>query len=178
MIIMINGAFGVGKTTIANELLGQIENSMLFDPEYIGFMLRHILTKDDLHEEERTDNFQDMKMWPELTVHVARLLKVHYKKHLIVPMTIFNKHYFQFIFHGFKEIDEDTFHFCLGASKETIDERLRKRGEEEGNWCFQQTEKCVKAFSNPIFQEYIDTDDMSVASVLELILNSINGSRG
>ncbi|MCC3357163.1 AAA family ATPase [Bacillus sp. REN16] len=29
MIIMINGAFGVGKTTIANELQKEIKNSMI-----------------------------------------------------------------------------------------------------------------------------------------------------
>ena len=43
MIIMINGAFGVGKTTIANELLKEIKNSMIYDPEEVGFMLRNII---------------------------------------------------------------------------------------------------------------------------------------
>ncbi len=40
MIIMVNGAFGVGKTTIAQGLLSEIPNSMLYDPEEIGLMLR------------------------------------------------------------------------------------------------------------------------------------------
>lgn len=40
---MINGAFGVGKTTIANELVKEIENSMIYDPEEISFMLSNIL---------------------------------------------------------------------------------------------------------------------------------------
>ncbi len=33
MIIFINGAFGVGKTTIAENLVSRIPNSLLFDPE-------------------------------------------------------------------------------------------------------------------------------------------------
>lgn len=36
MIIMINGAFGVGKTTTAEALHKKMENSMIYDPEMIG----------------------------------------------------------------------------------------------------------------------------------------------
>ena len=43
MIIMINGAFGAGKTSVANELLRRLDGAMLFDPEVVGFMLRHII---------------------------------------------------------------------------------------------------------------------------------------
>lgn len=42
MIILINGAFGVGKTSVASELKKTINNSMIFDPEEIGYMLRNI----------------------------------------------------------------------------------------------------------------------------------------
>ena len=38
MIIMINGAFGVGKTTIANELQTEIQNSMIYEPELINYI--------------------------------------------------------------------------------------------------------------------------------------------
>lgn len=47
MIIMINGAFGVGKTTVATILLERIPNSMLIDPEEVGYMLRNII-KDEI----------------------------------------------------------------------------------------------------------------------------------
>lgn len=68
MIIMINGAFGVGKTTVANELLQTVSNSMLYDPEIVGFMLREIITEDIKHENEKTDNFQDLELWKVLVV--------------------------------------------------------------------------------------------------------------
>jgi type IV secretory pathway ATPase VirB11/archaellum biosynthesis ATPase len=38
MIIMINGAFGSGKTSAANTLLPLIPNSMIYDPEEIGYI--------------------------------------------------------------------------------------------------------------------------------------------
>ena len=128
MIIMINGAFGVGKTTVANKLLEDLDDFMLFDPEVIGFMLRHIIPNEIKILNERTENFQDLEMWRSLTVSVAEQLKKTYGKNLIVPMTIYNKEYFEYIFDGFKEIDEQTFHFCLTAKKETIHQRLLEQG--------------------------------------------------
>ncbi|PWW40822.1 MULTISPECIES: hypothetical protein [Paenibacillus] len=38
MIVMINGAFGSGKTSAATKLQTLIPNSMIFDPEEIGYM--------------------------------------------------------------------------------------------------------------------------------------------
>lgn len=100
MIVMINGAFGAGKTTIAEMLLPLIPNSMIYDPEEVGYMLRKIVTEEIRLEKERTDDFQDIELWRILVVKVANELKQKYDKHLIVPMTIYisaslfqNKHY-------------------------------------------------------------------------------------
>ncbi|WP_249336722.1 AAA family ATPase [Sporosarcina sp. Marseille-Q4063] len=120
---MINGAFGVGKTTVANKLLENLGNFMLFDPEGIGFMLRQVIPNDIKKLNEKTGNFQDLEMWRSLTVTGAEQLQRTYRKNLIVPMTIYNKNYFEYIFGGFKEMDEQTFHFCLTAKKETIHQR-------------------------------------------------------
>lgn len=174
MIIMINGAFGVGKTTVANELLTKVDNSMLFDPEEVGFMLRHIITDKIMLPHEKTGDFQDLNLWKVLTVQVAESLRKNYKKSLIVPMTIYNKDYFKYIFEGLKHIDQNTYHFCLVASENTIYERLRKRGEEEGNWCFQQTKKCIQAFQDECFAEYVLTDNVQVDTIVKGILNRVS----
>ena len=42
MIVILDGAFGVGKTTAAKGLLARIPDSMLYDPEDVGQMLRTI----------------------------------------------------------------------------------------------------------------------------------------
>ncbi|UAL53104.1 MULTISPECIES: AAA family ATPase [Metabacillus] len=174
MIIMINGAFGVGKTTICNELLIEINNSMLFDPEEVGFMLRNIIPEEVKRLEAETGDFQDLQLWKELTVKVAKLLITKYNVNLIVPMTIRKPEYFNYILTGFKSVDKQTYHFCLTASKETIYKRLRKRGEEEGNWCFQQTEKCIEAYKEYNFGEYIDTENVSITAIIENIKDKLN----
>ena len=173
MIIMINGAFGVGKTSVATELLSLMDDSMLFDPEEVGFMLRHMIAEDQKLPDERTDNFQDLTMWRSLTVSVAEQLRQTYNKNLIVPMTIYNKDYFQTIFSGFKSIDKHTYHYCLTATEETIHRRLLERGETEGNWCFAQTAKCLEAFEDDCFGVFINTDELNVNEVVEVIRRDI-----
>ena len=174
MILMINGAFGVGKTTVATKLLEDLDSFMLFDPEEIGFMLRQVIPDEIKTFDERTDDFQDLKMWRSLTVTVAEQLQKTYGKSLIVPMTIFNKDYFQYIINGFKGIDEKTYHFCLTAKEETIHERLIQRGETEGNWCFQQTEKCLAAFEDTSFEKFISTDELSIEEIMKIIRDNVD----
>ena len=126
MIIMINGAFGVGKTTTAHALHEKLANSMIYDPEMVGGMLRHVLPNDIKRAEATTGDFQDFVLWKELTVEMAKRLVEHYQLHLIVPMTIRKPEYFEYIYNGLKSIDEQTYHFCLTASKETIHKRLKE----------------------------------------------------
>ncbi|GGA68214.1 AAA family ATPase [Ornithinibacillus halotolerans] len=174
MIILLNGAYGVGKTTIANELLTKVDNSILYDPEEVGYMLRNIITDDMKKQEEHTDNFQDLLPWKRLVVTVAKELITTYEKNLIIPMTIYKKEYLSYIINGIKECDPNTFHFCLIANKSTIHNRLLKRGEEAGNWCFQQTDRCLEAFQDDIFQIKINTDQKSSHQVVEEIMKQIN----
>ena len=171
---MINGAFGVGKTTIANRLMNEIENSMIYDPEEIGYMLRNVIPIDMKRTESPTGDFQDLNLWKELTVDMAKKLITKYEINLIVPMTIRKIEYFHYIYNEFKSIDEQTYHFCMNASKETIHERLRLRGEEEGNWCFQQTDKCLKAFNQYDFGEYIDTERNDIDEIILEIKGKLN----
>ena len=171
---MINGAFGVGKTTIANRLLNEIENSMIYDPEEIGYMLRNVIPIDIKRTESVTGDFQDLDLWKEITVDMGKKLITKYNINLIVPMTIRKIEYFHYIYNGFKSSDEQTYHFCLNASKETIYERLRLRGEEEGNWCYQQTDKCLEAFNQYDFGEYIDTERNSINEIIQDIKGKLN----
>ncbi|MDQ0872456.1 deoxyadenosine/deoxycytidine kinase [Paenibacillus sp. V4I3] len=174
MIIMINGAFGAGKTSAANGLLPFVPNCMIFDPEEIGYMLRKLVNVDDRLVHERTDDFQDMELWRVLTVKTAAELKLTYNKHLIVPMTIYKRQNFDYIYDGFKDIDKDVFHFCLSASAETLHRRLTKRGDEPGGWQFQQVDKCVAALKDPVFEDHIMTDELETGDIIRLILKKIS----
>ncbi|WP_411342729.1 AAA family ATPase [Paenibacillus sp. WLX1005] len=169
MIIMINGAFGVGKTTTAQRLQQRIHNSMIYDPEEPGFMLRQIIPDTVLHEHERTGDFQDINIWKYLVVDVAGHLHRQYGKHLIIPMTIYKWEYFEYIHKGLQHLSQDTFHFCLIADQMTIHQRLLQRGEAEGSWAFAQTERCLAAYNQYHFAEYVDTHSRNEQQVAEYI---------
>jgi hypothetical protein len=173
MIVMINGAFGAGKTTTANMLKPLVPNSMIFDPEEIGYMLRKIVIEEIRFEEEKTDDFQDIELWKILTVKIASELKHKYNKHLIIPMTIYKPQNFEYIYNGLQNLDRDLYHFCLIASENTIYDRLTARGDNFGGWTFQQTERCVNAFRNNRFKEHIITDHLDINGIIERILMRI-----
>jgi deoxyadenosine/deoxycytidine kinase len=170
MIIMINGAFGAGKTTTAQILQTHIPNSMIFDPEEIGYMLRRIIPEEVRLQEERTDDFQDIELWRTLTVKTLEEVKRKYNKHLIVPMTIYKSRNFDYILKEFQNIDNQLYHFCLIASEETIHQRLASRGDKEGGWTYQQTKKCINTLTNEVYKEHINTDQLSTNEIINRIL--------
>ena len=40
MFVLINGAFGIGKSTVARELGSLLPRSVIFDPEWVGLGLQ------------------------------------------------------------------------------------------------------------------------------------------
>ncbi|NUU79861.1 AAA family ATPase [Paenibacillus xylanilyticus] len=175
MIVMINGAFGSGKTSAANKLQPLLPTSMIYDPEEIGYMLRNVIVDDVKMDEEKTDDFQDMELWKVLTVQVAREIKQKYGKHLIVPMTIYKSDQFEYIHRGLKELDPKLFHFTLMTSMDTLHERLLKRGDAPGGWTFRQAEKCAEAFHGARFEEYVVTDSLTTDEVVSHIFPRVTG---
>ncbi|WP_170312216.1 AAA family ATPase [Paenibacillus sacheonensis] len=171
---MINGAFGSGKTSTAQRLQPLIADSMIFDPEEIGYMLRKILHENMLFENERTDDFQDIELWRILTVKTAEELKRRYKKHLIVPMTIYKADHFDYILNGFKRIDEEVFHFCLTASEDTIRQRIEQRGDTFNHWYQLHTRSGVSAFADKKFHDHIQTDQLEPDKITAIILQKIS----
>ena len=173
MIIFINGPFGIGKTTIAEELRKRISNSMVFDPEEVGFFLKKIIKENDPKED-----FQDYPMWRSLTVDTCKQLLITYNRVLIVPMTIWKKEYFQEIVKELQKSESNLYHFCLIAPIEIVKDRLLKRGDVGGSWPFVQSELCIPAFQDVIFKKHIDASSKSMEEIVEEILLEIKGKRG
>ena len=67
MIIWINGSFGVGKTTIAENLKNRITNAIIYDPEKVGTFLYNTLP-------EKKDDFQDYELWRKINCEMLKEL--------------------------------------------------------------------------------------------------------
>lgn len=147
MILMLNGAFGAGKTTLANALLARRPDLMLFDPEEVGFLLWRLL--------DTRDDFQDLPQWPPLVVETARVLVATTGRGLVVPMTLVDPHNYATIRAGFETICS-LGHFALVASRETLERRLTERGSDR--WAFDQIDRCVAALERPEFAVHLDAE--------------------
>lgn len=167
MIIMLNGAFGVGKTTTAKQLAAELPNAMIYDPEIIGFFIKRLYKVVPLGKD--TGDYQDLAIWRKLTVITAWLLRLRSRRTLIVPMTLAWPIYFREISSGLRRVDPDLHHFCLTAPLPTIEQRLLARGEEPGSWVFQQMQRCVTTLATPEYALHIDTDRHDVADVVRII---------
>jgi hypothetical protein len=172
MIIMINGSFGVGKSTTAAALVQRLPDAMLFDPEAVGQLARYI-TRDVRPPSEDTDDFQDIAIWPPLVVATAQQLLHHYRRMVIVPMTLARRPSFDAIRGGFAALGPVQ-HFCLVAPLKIVQQRLLARGDAgPGSWPWRKAAECVPLLHDSYFAEHIDTEQRTVDDVVNSMLARI-----
>lgn len=95
VIVWINGAFGAGKTVVAEALLLHLPSARLFDPERVGFLLRELV-------EVPTGDFQDLPLWRELVVTHLLGLARHHPGVWVVPMALLHPGYREEILTGLR----------------------------------------------------------------------------
>ncbi|MGE7920633.1 AAA family ATPase [Viridibacillus sp. NPDC093762] len=169
MIIWINGAFGSGKTQTSYELKRRIPNSIVYDPENIGFFINRNIPK-----EINKGDFQDYSIWRELNYTTLKYIDSEYDGVIIVPMTLVNPQYFEEIVGKLRDDGVKVNHFVLWASKGTLQRRLRSRGERKNSWGEKQIDRCIQGLSNDIFKHRIETDKLTTESVVETIASMLD----
>jgi predicted kinase len=118
MMIWINGAFGAGKTTLAEELHRRLPEAMAFDPEYVGFILRKWVPSPE------SGDFQDIPLWRRLVPEFATGMSADYGKTLIIPMTLVNSAYREEIFGLINKAGERVLHVFLDVPPEELRRRI------------------------------------------------------
>ncbi|MFY9933802.1 MAG: AAA family ATPase [Streptosporangiaceae bacterium] len=119
MIIWINGGFGAGKTTLAEELHRRLPDAVVYDPEDVGLMLWKWLPPNG--------DFQHLPSWRELVVSTALSLRRHHADTLIVPMSLIRDAYRAEILGGLADAGEEVLHVFLQADAGVLRERLNAR---------------------------------------------------
>ncbi len=128
MFILLNGSFGIGKTTVAELFVRQVPEASLFDPEAIGFVLRR-MPAFMLGLSQQPEDYQDLALWRRLIVIGARLR--HRGGHkVIVPMTFTNFGYFE-EFATRLGATAPVHRLCLVAPLEIVRARLEDRATRE-----------------------------------------------
>ncbi len=118
MIVWINGTFGVGKTATAAELVALSPTLRLFDPEWVGHLL-----KANLSDQEFTD-FQQLPPWRRLVPTVAEEIIRLTGQSLVTVQTVLNAAYWAELMDGCAGAGLDVFHVVLDAAPATLRDRI------------------------------------------------------
>lgn len=128
MIIWLNGTFGAGKTTTANELVKLVPASRIFDAEEVGGMLKHVRDLPQLGD------FQHWPPWRHLVVETASQLLKYVGGVLVVVQSVLVEQYWTEIRSGLEKADVQVHHVVLHADHDTLVKRIQ--GDNESNTAF------------------------------------------
>lgn len=165
MILWLNGAFGAGKTTVAEALCRCLPNAFLYDPENIGQFLRQNLPRPLCSKED----FQDDPLWRQFNAVMLARLAAH-SGWVVVPMTVTNPQYWLELTALLQEQDLCT--FVLWAAPDTLKARLIDRGEDVCSWPVQQISRCCEGLK-AMPGQVVSTDEKTVEQVASTILSNI-----
>ncbi len=154
MIVLINGSFGAGKSTVAKLLRRSLPGSVIYDPEWAGVGLMHCerLIK---FKGSGTDDFQNINLWRRTAIWGVRLLRLLKSGPVIVPMTFTRREYLEEIIVGLQRVEPSVKVFCLQASLPTLEQRLIARGVapsgQTAHWIARRNLECVQVHGDPYF---------------------------
>ena len=147
MYVLLNGAFGIGKTTVARALRRELPGAAIFDPEWVGFVLRRLPAY-------ASSDYQHLPAWRRLAVLGARAFGVG-RRIVIVPMAFSEIRYLDEVRAPLAASGRPVLHFCLVAPLEVVRARLASRGESLGDprreWVHRRAAECCRAHDRAEF---------------------------
>lgn len=155
VVVWLNGAFGVGKTSVARELTGLLPEARLVDPERLGFVMRRTLW--------RGRDYQDVPLWRDLTRRHVDL--IGRRRTAVVPMTVTDPAVLAQLAGG-AEV------FLLTAHRTTIESRIASSGEAV-DWRSGQLDRCLDAFERGGLGHPIPTDGLTPSQVAVQIASAL-----
>jgi hypothetical protein len=172
VIILVNGSFGVGKTTVSRLLQKRLPHSTILDPEPLGVVfLRLARLWPGMAD---IDDFQDLRAWRAVSVRAIGVVR-RLRPIVIVPMAFSNVSYLRQFLSSLAARDGETVHFCLTAPLAVVRERLVTREVRQGPtaWQLRRSAECCSAHRGPEFAEQIATEGRSAQQVADEIVSRL-----
>ncbi|WP_195263048.1 AAA family ATPase [Clostridium sp. 1001275B_160808_H3] len=162
-LIIVNGAMGVGKTTTCKELNKSLQNSVLLDGDWCWMMNPFVV------------NEENKKMVIDNITYLLRgFIRNSTIEYVIFTWVIHREEIYNNILEPLKDLDFEVIKLTLTCSKDTLrnrvlrDVKLNLRTEESIN----RSIEYLDLYKNMDTKE-IDTTDLSILEVVELITNNI-----
>jgi hypothetical protein len=174
VIVYLNGGFGVGKTTVAELLVAELQPAMLFDPELVGGILRDTLSGID----SRSD-FQEYPAWTVLVqTFLGELRGLYPAVTIVVPMSILDHDKRGEVVKRIRDVDPDYYDFTLVAGRDELQRRILERPLKASSreWCLRHLDGAPSASSFEASYA-IDTTRLTPQEVAASILATIRKNR-
>ena len=166
MIIWISGAYGVGKSTLADAMAAKINNVLIFDAEEVGNAVRGSYPGCPYGY-----IFEDYPLWGEFCYMLLKDVHEKFRKDILVPMTLLRKDSYGII----DKLNRDGIDarlIVLEAGYQTVRDRILARGEEEGCWCMENIE-LARIGSAALPGLHIQTDERSIDKLVEIAFSKL-----
>ena len=139
MIYWLNGAYGVGKTTVAMRLLPLLRNAHLYDPELVGNGIR-----DNYPEALFCETFEEYPAWLETNYRVLKDLYERYDGDIVVPMTLLREASYAAMAQRLRDEGVPVQYIYLDCDAETLRYRMVDLGREKpDSWCVGHIPVCL-----------------------------------
>jgi hypothetical protein len=175
VIIWINGGFGAGKTTLAEELHRRLPDAVMYNPEDVGLMLWKWMPPNG--------DFQHLPSWRELVIATAVSLRRHHADTLIVPMSLIRDAYRDEIMGGLADAGEQVLHVFLEVDAGVLRGRLNARVTKPG-WTWDQAareigmtgvDEIVAAARQPGGTLMLRSDKLTPAQLADEVMAALMG---
>jgi hypothetical protein len=167
VVLWINGTFGVGKTTAAHLIRERKPSWRLFDPEWVGYMLRANLG------DVPCDDFQDLPPWRTLVPQVAHEIALLTGDNLLATQTVLVEEYWDELRRGFTAHGMKVFHVVLDADQVTLRARIMADGADRGAapWRLDHldTYDSARAWMTSSADLVVDTAGLTAAETASLV---------
>lgn len=165
MILWIDGAYGVGKSTLSEELVKLDTNLFIFDAEAVGNAVRDNMPKCLFNGYI----FEGYDLWFKTIVELLKEITSSYGGDILVPMTLIKVDSFDKIATPLQKVGVEVKHLLLDADYDRIKGRILNRGEDEDCWCIQNINLCLtnqKAFKNVYRVNTVDLPPKDLAALV------------
>ena len=170
MIVWLNGAFGVGKTTAAAELCRLLPAAREHNPEVLGWFLQHTVGR------LQRGDYQHLASWRRGTVALTRWA-ARGDSTIVVPMSVLRPDYLDGLLDGLRTHGHDVRHVLLDASSPVLQTRISEdtsdnpratdwRREHVANYRDVRDEIAARGIT-------IDTSDASPAQVAISVAHAV-----
>ena len=161
MIYWLNGAYGVGKTTVAEALRPLLRNAHIFDPELVGNGVR-----DNYPEALFRETFEEYLVWLHACRDLLRDLYERYDGDVIAPMTLLREASYDAILRPLLDEGVPVRYVFLDADGETLRHRMVDTGRElPDSWCVAHIPVCLAAQAADVRAVYVNTVGRTPAEI-------------